>query len=421
MKLTSTGTVFLLGSILAWAFECAPVSAEAVSEQELARVEKEVELQNIKHRKLQAQANQINMELTMVSQEMVKAARQIQNNEEKLSKMEKQLELLKENLQKAEETFASEDENLIKTLSALQNLALKPTEALFVQPLTPVEIIRSAMLLREAVPHLEENAEKIRKELETIQKRKDLVEAQVNQISKQKQILEKEHERMKSLVQKKSKIRNVVEIKSEQAKKNMDKLASQAQDLRELFDKLEKERIAKEKKAEEERKHREELLRQEEARLAAEKKAEETQRADLIKYNEEIIKDVGKAFARAKGKMPMPARGQIVARYGEQKVKGVVSKGVIIQTRNQAQVIAPFDGSVVFAGPFRGYGNMIIIEHGGGYLSLLAGLESIDTEVGQMLLAGEPVGQMPEEGEARLYVEMRRNNKPINPLSWMKL
>ena len=133
MKLTSTGTVFLLGSILAWAFECAPVSAEAVSEQELARVEKEVELQNIKHRKLQAQANQINMELTMVSQEMVKAARQIQNNEEKLSKMEKQLELLKENLQKAEETFASEDENLIKTLSALQNLALKPTEALFVQ------------------------------------------------------------------------------------------------------------------------------------------------------------------------------------------------------------------------------------------------------------------------------------------------
>ena len=117
----------------------------------------------------------------------------------------------------------------------------------------------------------------------------------------------------------------------------------------------------------------------------------------------------------------MPARGRIVTRYGEQKVKGVVSKGIIIETRNEAQVIAPFDGSVVFAGPFRGYGNMIIIEHGGGYLSLLAGLETIDTEVGQMLLAGEPVGQMPEDGDARLYVEMRRNNKPINPLSWMKL
>ena len=421
MKLYTVGTVFLIGSILAYGSGCFPVSAATVSKQELDRVEKEVERQNIQHRKLQAQANQINMELTQVSQDMVKAARKIQDSEEKLSKMEQQLELLKKNLQKAEADFASEDENLIKTLSALQNLALKPTEALFVQPLTPVEIIRSAMLLREAVPHLEDKAEQIRAELLNIQKRKDLVEKQVEQISKQKQVLEKEHEQMKTLVQKKSKIRNMVEIKSEQAKKNMDKLASQAQDLRELFDKLEKERLEKERKAEEERKRQEELWRQEQERLAAEKKAEETQRADLIKYNQEIIKDLGKAFAKAKGKLPMPARGRIVTRYGEQKVKGVVSKGIIIDTRNEAQVIAPFDGSVVFAGPFRGYGNMIIIEHGGGYLSLLAGLGSIDTEVGQMLLAGEPVGQMPEDGDARLYVEMRRNNKPINPLSWMNI
>ena len=275
--------------------------------------------------------------------------------------------------------------------------------------------------MREAVPYLEEKAETIRKELKEIQRKKELVETQVSQIVKQKKILENEHERMKSLVQKKSKIRNAVEIKSEQAKKSVDKLASQAQDLRDLFDKLEKERIAKEKRAREERKRLEELRKQEEAKLAQMKKAEETQSADLIKYNEDIIKDVGKAFVKAKGQMPMPARGKIIAHYGEQKVKGVVSKGIMIQTRNQAQVIAPFDGSVVFAGPFRGYGNMIIIEHGNGYLSLLAGLGSIDTEVGQMLLAGEPVGQMPNDNDAKLYVEMRRNNKPINPLSWMKM
>ncbi len=420
MHKISTGTVFVLSCVLTLCSECAPVSAETISKQDLARVEKEVELQNIKHRKLQAQANQINMELTMVSQEMIKAARKIQNNEDKLSKMEAQLEILKDNLKKAETEFTTQDENLIKTLAALQNLALKPTEALFVQPLTPVEIIRSAMLLREAVPYLGEKANKIRQELENIQKKKELVESQVKQISKQKKILETEHERMKSLVQKKSKIRNVVEIKSEEAKKNMDKLASQAQDLRELFDKLEKERIAKEKKAEEERKRQEELRRQEEIRRAQEKKTEETQRADLIKYNEDIIKDLGKAFVKAKGQMPIPARGHIVTRYGEQKVKGVVSKGIMIETRNQAQVIAPFDGSVVFAGPFRGYGNMIIIDHGEGYLSLLAGLGTIDTDVGQMLLAGEPVGQMPKESSPKLYVEMRRNNKPINPLSWMK-
>lgn len=86
--------------------------------------------------------------------------------------METQLEKLKADLKTAEEGFTEEDDNLIKMLSALQNLALKPTEALFVQPLTPVEIIRSAMLLRETVPYLEENAERIRKELDAIARKK---------------------------------------------------------------------------------------------------------------------------------------------------------------------------------------------------------------------------------------------------------
>lgn len=419
MKLSTAGTG-LLTILLALSLGSRPASAVAVSQQDLERMEQEVERQNIEHRKLQAQANQINMELTQVSKQMVKSARLIQNSEEKLSSMEAQLEALKKNLEKAEAGFAEEDDNLIKTLSALQNLALKPTESLFVQPLTPVEIIRSAMLLRETVPHLEENANRIRKELEEIQNKKNLIEKQVEQISKQKKILEREHNNMKLLVQKKSKIRNTVEIKSEAAKKNMDKLAAQAQDLRDLFDKLENDRIAKQRKAEEERKRLAAIRAEEERKRAEEKKAEETQRADLIKYNQEVINDAGKAFIKAKGKLPMPARGRIASRFGEQKVKGVISKGILIDTRNQAQVIAPFDGSVVFAGPFRGYGNMVIIEHSDGYLTLLAGLGSIDSEVGQLLLAGEPVGQMPEDGEAKLYVEMRRNNKPINPLSWMK-
>ena len=160
--------------------------AVSVSKSELAKMEEQVEKQSIEHRKLQAQATQINLELTSVSREMIKAAKLIQNNEEKLSRMETQLEKLKADLKTAEEGFTEEDDNLIKMLSALQNLALKPTEALFVQPLTPVEIIRSAMLLRETVPYLEENAERIRKELDAIARKKNLVEKQFQQISKQR-------------------------------------------------------------------------------------------------------------------------------------------------------------------------------------------------------------------------------------------
>ena len=419
MKLSAAYKTFLWGCCcLGLMFPA--VDAAAVSKKDLELMEKKVQEQNIEHRKLQAQANQINIELASVSQDMIATAKKIQNSEEKLSSMEEQLGKLQDSLKKAEGDFSSEDQNLIRTLSALQNLALKPTEALFVQPLTPVEIIRSAMLLRETVPYLEENAERIREELKQIAHKKSLVEKQVAQISKQKKILEQDHERMKRLVQKKSKIRNAVEIESVKAQRNMQKLASQAQDLRELLDKLEKERLAKQKKAEAERKRQEELRRIAEERNAKKKKEEETQSADLIKYNQEVISEVGKGFAKAKGKLSMPAKGPVITAYGEQKVKGVTSKGIMIKTRSQAQVIAPFDGTVAFAGPFRGYGNLIIIEHGDGYLSLLAGLGSLNCEVGQLLLAGEPVGQMPESKDAKLYVEMRRNNNPINPLKWMK-
>ena len=383
-------------------------TARAVSNSELERMEQKVQQQSIEHKKLQAQATQINLELTTVSREMVKAAKLIQNNEEKLSQMERQLEKLKTDLAEAEAGFCQEDDNLIRTLAALQNLALKPTEALLVQPLTPVETIRSAMLLRETVPYLEENASRIRKELAQIAQKKSLVEKQFAQISKQKKLLETEHSRMKALVQKKSKMRNVVEIQSEKAKKNVERLASQANDLRDLLSKLEKQRLEKQRRAEEKRR------KEEEARRLAENKTETIQQPPAI-----TVASTG--FRLAKGTLPMPARGKIITAYGEQMVKGVSAKGITIRTRNQAQVIAPFDGAVIFAGPFRGYGNLIIIEHGDGYLSLLAGLQNTDVEVGQMLLAGEPVGQMPEDGDAKLYVEIRKDNQPIDPMAWIRV
>mgnify|MGYP000297938535 FL=1 len=398
-----------------------PVMAADVSKADLAKMEREVQAQNLEHKKLQAQATQISLELTRISKDMIASAKQIQNSEEKISRMESELETLRADLKKTEENFVVEDDNLIKTLSALQNLALKPTEALFVQPLTPVEIIRSAMLLREAVPYLQENAARIREDLEKIEAQKNLVEKQVARIIRQKKILEKEHEQMKALVQRKSKIRNAVEIKSVKAKKKVEQLASQANDLRDLLNKLEKQRQEKLRRQEEERRRLAELKAAEARRAAEEtKKLEEKQRADLIKFKPEVINEVGENFVKAKGHLLRPARGPVVTAYGEQMSKGVTSKGIIIKTRSQAQVISPYDGTVIFAGPFRGYGNLIIIEHGQGYLSLLAGLEEVDCELGQMLLAGEPVGQMPESGDARLYVELRKDNHPVNPLTWIE-
>jgi septal ring factor EnvC (AmiA/AmiB activator) len=118
----------------------------------------------------------------------------------------------------------------------------------------------------------------------------------------------------------------------------------------------------------------------------------------------------------------MPVRGKLVLAYGQRAIGAdAASKGISIQTRTQAQVVAPYDGQVVYAGEFRGYGQILIIEHGGRYHTLLAGLERIDAVAGQWILAGEPIGVMgsPKERFPELYLEFRHAGQPVNPLPWL--
>ena len=397
-----------IGSLLI----CVSISNAEISKQDVENVERQVLQQTQKQKKLEKEAEKIASDLQKVNQEMIEAAKMIQNNEETISQMEDRLKLLEVDYKKVQDNLLKQDLNLVKTISALQSLALKPTEALFVHPLSPVDIVRSAMLLRETVPYLETQAELIKQELKLLDDKRVVIVRQVRKIEKQKAQLEREHAQMRVLADKKSKYRLQVSKQSEQAKRDASKLAGQAKDLRELFDKLEAERIEKERirrqKAEEAKKQV----------LASKEKQYNS--LDLMKFGSEDINEVGKAFVKAKGALSRPARGRIITRYGQETSKGVTSKGIIIATRDKAQVIAPFDGNVLFVGPFRGYGNLIIVDHGMGYTSLLAGLDNVDCELGQMLLAGEPVGQMPSGDSARLYVELRKDNRPINPESWIE-
>ncbi len=129
----------------------------------------------------------------------------------------------------------------------------------------------------------------------------------------------------------------------------------------------------------------------------------------------------GAPISGQRGKLPPPAVGRIVGRYGQTTRTGLTKKGISLQTASGAQVVAPYEGRVVYAGIFRGYGELLIIEHGEGYHSLLSGLARIDGTMGQWVVAGEPVGVMgrPDNAKPVLYVELRRNGQPINPLPWL--
>jgi septal ring factor EnvC (AmiA/AmiB activator) len=128
--------------------------------------------------------------------------------------------------------------------------------------------------------------------------------------------------------------------------------------------------------------------------------------------------------------MELPVAGEILRRYGDDDGTGGTMYGDIVTTQSGAIVTAPADGNVLYAGPFRSYGQLLILDAGDGYHVVLAGLGRISVSLGQSVLAGEPVGLM---GEARvastvavdadssrpeLYVEFRKDGKPVDPAPW---
>ena len=133
-------------------------------------------------------------------------------------------------------------------------------------------------------------------------------------------------------------------------------------------------------------------------------------------------------FATARAKLPLPAQGRRMLTFGERTQYGGQSKGMVLETRSGGQVVAPCDGWVVYAGEFRSYGQLLIINAGDGYHILLAGMSQIDVQPGQFVLTAEPVGTMSgrqttspgstQSNAPVLYIEFRKDGRPIDPDPW---
>lgn len=408
-----------------------------VSRQKLETVEEQAHIKEIELKKKQAEALALSLELAKLNKQLINAAGTIQSDEEKTTKMEKELAQLEKDYAVLQDDFSKEHKNLSSVLASMQNLALYPSETLVVQPLSPVEIIQSAILMRGSIPHIYEKSDKLKQDLEKLTQQKNKLQQALKNLEKQKQSLQNKQAQIKKLAEQKNAIRKQVEQESVELKTQADKLASQAADLKELVEKLEKDenlkrrrqveikKAAKKRQEEELRKLQEEQIKRIKERKSKGLSDEygNTYQSDLSDDMEDIKPQAGSYltdFASAKGRLSRPASGEIITSYGSELSKGVTSKGIVIKTRPNAQIIAPYDGSVIFSGPFKGYGNLIIIDHGKEYVSLLAGMSETDIQTGQMLLAGEPVGIMPDSDTAKLYMEIRKDQNPINPEPWLE-
>ncbi len=400
--------------------------------QQLKAVEKEIGQSREKQAQLSKEAEALADELAELRDESVRAARQIQDREGALSETEKDLADLgveeEARAAKLNEREARRDELLM----ALTRLARNPPEGLALAPGEPADALRSAKLLGVAIPEIQAEARAIQQDIQAIATLRKEIAGKRDALVAQRNALSTDQRKLALLATRKAALREQAEKGAEASGKRVQQLTAQATSLHELIEKLEAERKQREA---EERKRREELQKAEERRLAEQATREQLEREarpspsgkqQIVMAPPPVPSGKGttkpRNFAQSRGGMVYPASGNLASRYGETDRNGIVAKGMTIETRPGATVVSPFDGKVLFAGPFRGYGQILIIAHGDGYHSLLAGLDRIDGTVGQVLVAGEPVGVMgnaASDGKPDLYLELRHNGQPINPMPWL--
>jgi len=394
-------------ALLAAALLCVAAAAEESPEDQLMAVEREIDQGRAGADAATKAADALAAEVATLKDQSVVAANAIETHEVALASIEAQRAALAADARAKNAALAQQGERETILLTSLVRVAEAPPESFLFAPQPPLQSFRAALLMGRAVPAIAARSAVLKTDIQTVETLESTVAETEQRYRQEREALADEQVRLQQLVARKAVLQQAASRTADDHRRRLLVLAAQAGTLHELVDRIEAER------------------RKEEAERAAPPAGHEPHDAVAVVAPPPVRPDPStpphhqRPFEEAKGAVVYPVTGSLVGRFGAADANGGQSRGVTFETMPGAQVVAPFDGQVEFAGPFRGYGQILIIAHGDGYHSLLAGLDRLESSVGEWLVAGEPVGTM-ENGtdKPRLYLELRRNNQPINPAPW---
>lgn len=402
MRLRSALTVLALVSLM-------PGARGLAQEQQLDTVEQQLESSKQAEARIAAEIAAAIKEQDGVADKLVAISKAIQAQEASIAGTETELAKLATARAELLIDLGEKQDVLSELLAALQRLEQNPPPALVVKPDDILSALRGAMLLGTIVPELQEDANKLVAELDRLKQLEARITERKQAVADEIARLETARLDLNSLVARKKDLvsRGSADLESE--KKRIVELGDKAKSLKQLLANL----AAEKKRAEAEASQK----------LAAEER--ERRRQEDMQRRPKMV------FAEARGKLDIPAQGQVVRRFGDEDGLGGRVQGVMIATRPGAQVMTPADGKVEFAGNFRSYGQVLILNPGGGYRVLLAGMDKVIPGVGEFLRAGEPVGEMGngpasvtlfgevvQDGRPVLYIEFRNSTEAIDSGPW---
>lgn len=398
----------------------ARLTARKQQEAALTEIEASIALSNERQQELKDEIAQLRSDRETIQQDLLATAERIKNLESSLSDRETRLRTLFADQTNLRVSLAEQRDALSEILAALQRIGRNPPPALFIRPNEALSAVRSAILLSTLVPEVRLEAQALAAQLEALISVQAKIEQEKTALQGGLGKLHEEQQRLDLLVAKKKQqeASSLEAARSEEQRTS--ELASRARSLQELIDGMEQEikaaRLAVEEAKEAEKRQLEKKLETKKQKIAALK--------DAARLSPAI------PFGKMKGLLQLPARGAILKGYGTNDGFGGQTQGLSIATRIGAQVTSPADGWIVYAGPFRSFGKLLIINAGDGYHIVLAGMDDLIADVGSFVLANEPVGTMQktrlaatdvlDSGASRpvLYLELRKDGTAIDPAPW---
>jgi septal ring factor EnvC (AmiA/AmiB activator) len=412
----------------------APTAAQGSINQEEARKRLEsdrdrLEATRRRSKELEGDLDKIQAERERINARLLETAKLIQGSEGKLTLIESRLgefeaqeKLVRGSLQERHGTISA-------LLAAMQRMGRNPPPVMITRREDALAMVRSAMLLASAFPELKGQALALAEQLNDLTTVMTKIRTEGDRLRAETARLNDARARLAGLQE--TRRQSLAERRTElaQVREAAAAISRSVTDLSELIGKLDKEVAERTGLG-----NYEQEIAERQAAGGQSSGAEPAPSVVLAPNSDRVamltpgrIKPA-MPFVQAKGLLPVPANGHRVLTFGEKTQYGSLSKGIVIETRQAAQVVSPTDGWIVYAGEFRSYGQLLIINAGGGYHILLAGLSQIDVQLGQFVLAGEPVGVMsaaakPSQAKAQdsapvLYVEFRKDQRPIDPEPW---
>jgi murein hydrolase activator len=303
-----------------------------------------------------------------------------------------------------------------EVLAALQRIGRRPPPVILGRPEDALESLRTAIMLGSVLPGMRQQTESLSADLSELARvRKDIADER-ERLERDLKMIADEGLRLTMLTEQRQKQLQDVEKSLTAEHQRATQIGRDADNLKDLIGGLER--------------NLDGTIRA--TRVAA--RANDEKKALDIRTDAAAVKDLGRlapaiAFASAKKRLPLPVNGVKIREFGASDGLGGAEKGMSIATRNASTVTAPCDGWVVYAGPFRNYGQLLILNAGDGYHVLLAGMDHISVDLGQFVVTGEPVAVMGSRAQAAatvtagsgqpvLYVEFRKDGTPVDPGPW---